>query len=340
MSTKSIHLLPAGETNLPQIPPRESLRRCLYPAAEPFRRGRLQVSDLHEIYFEECGNPAGQPVAVLHGGPGGGSSPNLRRFHNPEKYRIILFDQRGCGNSTPHACLIDNTTWSLVADMEKLREHLHIETWQVFGGSWGSTLAMAYAQSHPARVTELVLRGIFAITEREVRWLYQDGANHIFPDAYANFANPIPEEERHDIVAAYYKRFNSADETTRQNCARSWSQWEGACLSLIPDPATIGKFGEDRFALAFANIECHYFINKGFMPRDGALLDGVEKMQHLPGVIVQGRYDVITPPTTAFELAKRWPKAQLNIIPDAGHSSLEPGIIDGLVTATDSFILS
>ncbi len=313
-------------------------RRTLYPALEPYRRGRLEVSDLHEIYFEECGNPEGQPAVVLHGGPGGGSSPNLRRFHNPEIYRIILFDQRGCGNSTPHACLIDNTTAALVSDMEKLREHLNVEAWQVFGGSWGSTLAMAYAQAHPQRVNQLVLRGIFAMTEWEVRWLYQDGAKYLYPDAYANFAAPIPEDERHDMIVAYHKRFNGPDETLRQTCARAWSQWEGALLSLLPDPQTYAKFGEDRFALAFANIECHYFINKGFLPYDGALLDGVEKMQHIPGVIIQGRYDVITPPVTAFELARRWPNAKLHIIPDAGHSSLEPGITDGLVTATDSFI--
>ncbi len=323
---------------MPLMPPLALPRRNLYPAIEPYLRGRLQVSDLHEIYFEESGNPNGRPVVVLHGGPGGGSSPNLRRFHNPEHYRIILFDQRGCGHSTPHACLIDNTTWALVADMEKLREHLKVELWQVFGGSWGSTLALTYAQSHKERVTELVLRGIFTIQENEVRWLYQFGASEIFPDAYALFRDPIPQAERGDIIAAYHKRFNDPDEAVALTYARSWSRWEGACLTLIPDPLLLEKFGEDRFALAFANIECHYFINKGFMPHDGALLDGMDNIKDLAGTIVQGRYDVITPPATAFELARRWPKAELNIIPDAGHSALEPGIIDALVRSTDKFI--
>jgi proline iminopeptidase len=325
---------------VPLMPQNQLPRRSLYPTIEPYRRGRLQVSDLHEIYFEECGNPKGQPVVVLHGGPGGGSSPNLRRFHNPKSYRIILFDQRGCGRSTPHACLTDNTTWSLVADMEKLREHLDVERWQVFGGSWGSTLALAYAQTHKSRVQELVLRGIFAIQKSEVQWLYQFGASKIFPDAYAQFRDPIPEAERNDIIAAYHRRFNDPDEAVRLAFARSWSCWEGACLTLIPDPQVLQKFGEDRFALAFANIECHYFINNGFMPHDGALLDGMDKINDLEGVIVQGRYDVITPPITAFELAQRWPKAELHIIPDAGHSALEPGIIDALVQATDKFILA
>lgn len=325
---------------MPIMPPLEGPRLDLYPAIEPFRRGRLQVSDLHEIYFEECGNPNGKPVVVLHGGPGGGSSPNLRRFHNPEHYRIVLFDQRGCGHSTPHACLIDNTTWDLVADMEKLRQHLNVECWQVFGGSWGSTLALAYAQKHKARVAELVLRGIFAIQKSEVQWLYQYGASEIFPDAYAQFRDPIPHAERDDIIAAYHRRFNDPDEAVQLSYARSWSCWEGACLKLIPDPQLVEKFGEDHFALAFANIECHYFINKGFMTHDGALLDGMEAICDLEGVIVQGRYDVITPPSTAFELAKRWPKAELHIIPDAGHSALESGIIDALVRATEKFILA
>jgi proline iminopeptidase len=321
------------------MPPLQPPRRTLYPPLEPFRRGRLPVSDVHEIYFEECGNPQGQPVVVLHGGPGGGSSPNLRRFHNPDKYRIVLFDQRGCGNSTPHACLIDNTTWHLVEDIEKLREHLHIESWQVFGGSWGSTLALAYAQTHVTRVKELVLRGIFAIQASEVQWLYQHGANQFFPEAYADFADPIPEEERSDMIAAYHRRFNSPDPAIRQAFARCWSKWEGACLALIPDPHVVERFGEDRFALAFANIECHYFINNGFMAHDGALLDGVETIKHLRCVIIQGRYDVITPSGTAFALSRRWPKAELHIVPDAGHSALEPGITDGLIRATDSFIL-
>ena len=321
---------------LDQIPS----RRSLYPAIEPFARGRLQVSNIHEIYFERCGNSKGKPVIVLHGGPGGGLSPTLRRFHDPEKYHIILFDQRGCGSSTPHACLIDNTTWHLVEDMEKMRKHLHIEKWQVFGGSWGSTLALAYAQSHPDRVTELVLRGIFAVQDWEVRWLYQEGASRLFPEAFENFKNLIPGNERQDLVAAYHKRLIDPDESVRLRHARAWSQWEGSCLSLLPDPLRVESFGADRFAMAFAAIECHYFFNKGFMPHDGALLDGVDKIKHLPGTIVQGRYDVVTPAATAYELSRRWPKAELFVIPDAGHTAMEPGSTDALVRATEKYSFS
>lgn len=309
----------------------------LFPAIEPYSRGRLKVSDLHEIYFEQCGNPNGKPVVILHGGPGGGISPNLRRFHDPEVYRIILFDQRGCGASTPHACLTDNTTWDLVSDIEKLREHLGVQTWQVFGGSWGSTLALAYGQRHPDRVLEFVLRGIFAMQKSEVQWLYQQGANQIYPEAFANFAAPIPEDERHDMVAAYAKRLFHEDENIRRAFAKPWSQWEGACLSLMPDAAKVSSFGEERFALAFARIECHYFINQGFMERDGQLLADIPRINHLPCTMVQGRYDVITPPVTAFEVLRRWPKADLKIIADAGHSALEPGIISTLVEATNNY---
>jgi proline iminopeptidase len=314
-----------------------SERLAQYPENEPYARGRLKVSDLHEIYFEECGNPGGKPVVVLHGGPGGGVSPGLRRFHDPGHYRIILFDQRGCGRSTPHASLIDNTTWHLVSDIEALRQHLQIERWQVFGGSWGSTLALAYGQTHPERVVEFVLRGIFAIRESEVQWLYQHGANQIFPDAFENFVAPIPVHERHDLVSAYATRLFSEVENIRSQFVKPWSQWEGACLSLIPDPQKIASFGEEVFATAFARIECHYFVNKGFMPYDGALLDGVDKIAHLPCSIVQGRYDVITPPITAFELSRRWPKAAVHIVADAGHSAQEPGIIDALVRATNCY---
>lgn len=300
-------------------------------------RGRLQVSELHEIYFEQCGNPDGKPVVILHGGPGGGISPNSRRFHDPSSYRIILFDQRGCGASTPHACLIDNTTWDLVEDIEKLRQHLGVAQWQVFGGSWGSTLALAYGQRHPSRVTEFVLRGIFAIQKSEIEWLYQHGANQMFPDAFAHFVAPIPEDERHDLVTAYAKRLFSADEKLRRDFVVAWSQWEGACLSLIPDATKITTFGEEHFATAFARIECHYFVNGGFLDRDGQLLDDVPHIQHLPCTIVQGRYDVITPPVTAFELARRWPGAELKMIADAGHSAMEPGITDALIQATDGY---
>jgi proline iminopeptidase len=310
-----------------------------FPALEPYRRGRLRVSEIHEIYFEECGSPEGMPVVVLHGGPGGGSSPVLRRFHDPAKYRIVLFDQRGCGNSTPHACLTDNTTWHLVSDIEALREHLGISQWQVFGGSWGSTLALAYAQKHVARVHSMVLRGIFLIRDWEVRWLYQEGASRLFPDAYRNFVEPVPLEERHDLLAAYLRRFHGDDDAVRLAFAKAWSQWEGAVLSLMPDPQRVSNFGADQFALAFALIESHYFFNKGFMPHDGALLDGVEGITQLPCAIVQGRYDVCTPPQSAFELAARWPGAELIIVPDAGHSALEPGITDALIRATNSFAL-
>jgi proline iminopeptidase len=318
----------------------QTLRRTLYPAIEPYVRGRLQVSDLHEIYYECCGNPKGKPVVILHGGPGGGSSPTLRRFHDPQRYNIILFDQRGCGNSTPHACLTDNTTWHLVEDIEKLRQQLGVETWQVFGGSWGSTLALAYGQTHPQRVTELVLRGIFAIQEWEVRWLYQDGAGKLFPEAFADFSSLVPEDERHDLIHAYHKRLHDPDDATRMTFAKAWSQWEGSCLTLLPSPALVTQFGEDRFAAAFAAIECHYFVNKGFMPHDGALLDNVATLSHLPGTIVQGRYDVVTPAASAFELSKRWPKAELVMVPDAGHSAIEPGITDALVRATDRFAVA
>ena len=315
--------------------PQSSSRRPLYPALEPYTRGRLDVGDGHEIYFEECGNPQGRPVVVLHGGPGGGISPFLRRFHHPAAYRIILFDQRGCGASTPHACLENNTTWHLVDDIERLRKHRGVERWQVFGGSWGSTLALAYAQTHPDRVTELVLRGIFLARQWEIHWLYQDGANRLFPDAFKRFASMVPADERHDLVRAYHRLLHEGDEISQLACAKAWSQWESACLSLLPDELRGNSFGEDKFALSFARIENHYFNNRTFLSHDGALLDGVRHMQHLPGVIIQGRYDVVTPPQSAFDLAERWPNAVLTVIPDAGHTALEPGTADALVCATD-----
>ncbi len=318
------------------IPP-NAKRRALYPDIHPYVRGRLRVSALHEIYYECCGNPKGKPVVVLHGGPGGGISPFLRRLHDPARYNIILFDQRGCGQSTPFACLEENTTWHLVEDIEKLRKHLGIDRWQVFGGSWGSTLGLAYAQSHPERVLELVLRGIFTVREREVRWFYQDGASFLYPDAFAKFVAPIPEGERSDLVSAYYKRLTGANETEKLACAKAWSLWESATLSLLPDPLREQHFGDAHFATAFAAIECHYFINRGFFSRDGALLDGADKIAHLPGAIVQGRYDVVTPPETAFELHRRWPKAAFHLVPDSGHTALEPGIADALILVTDSF---
>jgi len=312
-------------------------RRTFYPELQPYNRGRLQVSPLHEIYFEECGNPAGKPAVVLHGGPGGGISPFLRQLHDPEAYRIILFDQRGCGQSTPYAELQDNTTWALVADMEALRRHLGVERWQVVGGSWGSTLALAYAETHPERVTELIVRGIFTLRKSEIRWFYQEGADALFPDAWESFLAPIPEAERHDLVSAYYRRLTGTNPAEQMACARAWSQWEGSTLSLLPDEKRVGDFGSDRFALAFARIECHYFMHGGFFAEDGELLAKARRLKDIPGVIIQGRYDVVTPARTAWDLHRAWPEAEFIMVPDAGHTATEPGIADALVRATDRF---
>ena len=311
--------------------------RVFYPELQPYARGRLRVSDLHEIYYEECGNPAGKPAVVLHGGPGGGISPFLRRMHNPERYRIILFDQRGCGQSTPHAELRENTTWHLVADIEALRQHLGIEKWQVLGGSWGSTLALAYAQKHGERVVQLILRGIFTVRQREIRWFYQDGASSLFPDAWEDFVAPIPAAERGDLVAAYYKRLTGDNATERMACAKAWSQWEGNTMALRPNASLIASLGEDTFALAFGRIECHYFINKGFFESDDQLLAGTHLIRNIPGAIIQGRYDVVTPMETAWALHKAWPEAAFEIVPDAGHTGTEPGITDAMIRATDRF---
>ncbi len=311
--------------------------RRFYPELQPYRRGRLRVSDLHEIYFEECGNPEGKAAVVLHGGPGGGISPFLRQMHDPAYYRIILFDQRGCGQSTPHAELAENTTWDLVADMERLRSHLGIERWQVVGGSWGSTLALAYAEQHPERVTELIVRGIFTLRKWEIDWFYQKGADALFPDEWEHFLAPIPPAERDDMVSAYHRRLTGTDGEAQLACARAWSQWEGSTLSLLPDPRRVTEFGGDRFALAFARIECHYFFNRGFFAEDGELLRNASRLQDIPGVIIQGRYDVVTPMRTAFDLHRVWPQAQFVVVPDAGHTATEPGITDALVRATDRF---
>lgn len=312
-------------------------RRTFYPELQPFNRGRLRVSPLHEIYFEECGNPRGKPAVVLHGGPGGGISPFLRQIHDPDSYRIILFDQRGCGQSTPHAALEDNTTWHLVADMETLRQHLGVERWQVLGGSWGSTLALAYAETHPERVTELILRGIFTLRRSEIRWFYQEGADALFPEAWEGFLAPIPPEERHDLLSAYHRRLTGPDAAEQLACARAWSQWEGSTLSLLPDEKRVQDFGAEHFALAFARIECHYFAHRGFFREDAQLLADAWRLKPIPGVIIQGRYDVVTPPRTAFDLHRAWPEAQFIMVPDAGHAAIEPGIADALVNATDEF---
>jgi len=311
----------------------------LYPPLRTNRTGRLKVSPVHELYFEESGNPDGKPVVFLHGGPGGGTSREMRRFFDPKRYRIVLYDQRGCGRSTPHASLEENTTWDLVADTERLREHLGIARWQVFGGSWGSTLALAYAQKHPERVTELVLRGIFLLRRSELEWFYQssEGAASLFPDLWEHYLAPIPEEERYDLMRAYYRRLTSTDARERNAAARAWAVWEGATSHLRTDPAYVGKFRDSGYAAAFARIECHYFVNNGFLECDDQLLRDVPKIRHIPAVIVQGRYDVVCPMRSAWHLHRAWPEAQLVIVPDAGHSAFEPGIAKALRKATDRF---
>ncbi len=311
--------------------------RTLYPEIEPFEHGMLPVSDLHEIYYEQCGNPRGKPVVFLHGGPGGGGSTEPRRFFDPERYRIVLFDQRGCGRSRPHAELRQNTTWDLVADIEKLRRHLGIERWQVFGGSWGSTLALAYAQQHPHVVTELVLRGIFLLRRRELLWFYQEGCSRLFPDAWEAFLAPIPTVERGDLISAYYRRLTHEDPAVRLQAARAWSVWEASTSHLLQNADHIASAGGDDFATAFARIEAHYFVHGGFFEHENQLLDGVERIRHIPAVIVQGRYDVVCPPETAWALHRAWPEADFVLVPDAGHSAFEPGITDALVQATDRF---
>jgi proline iminopeptidase len=312
-------------------------RLGLYPAIEPFRQGRLAVGGGHEIYFEECGNPHGQPALLIHGGPGGGSNTTMRRFHDPRHYRIVLFDQRGCGRSTPNASLEENTTWHLVADMERLREHLGIARWQLFGGSWGSTLALAYAEKHPERVSALVLRGIFLLRRRELAWFYEEGCSWLFPDAYEAYTRPIPQAERGDIIGAYYKRLRDPDPKVRLAAARAWSVWEGTTLSLIEDSERIRLFATESYALAFARIECHYFVNRGFFDRDDQLLADAHRLNAIPGTIVHGRYDVVTPLKNAWDLKKAWPRAELRIVPDAGHAMTELGIVHELVAATRAY---
>ena len=312
-------------------------RHQLFPEIEPYRTGWLKVSNTHDIYFEECGSPDGKPALMVHGGPGGGCNPSMRRYHDPARYRIILFDQRGCGRSTPHASLIDNTTWDLVADMERLREHLRVETWQLCGGSWGSTLSLAYAETHPGRVTELVLRGIFLLRKAELDWFYQEGCSWIFPDAYEAYLAPIPPEERENMIEAYHRRLTSGHRETQLAAARAWSIWEGTTLSLFHDQERVHKFGNDSYALAFARIECHYFIHKGFFGRDNRLIEEAGQIAHLPGTIVHGRYDVVTPLKNAWDLATAWPKADLRVVPDSGHAMTEPGIVHEIVTATNKY---
>lgn len=309
----------------------------LYPPISPFHTEHLAVGSGHELYVEQCGNPQGQPVVFLHGGPGGGGNPEDRQFFDPEHYRIILFDQRGAGRSRPHASLVDNTTWDLVADIERIREHFGIADWIVFGGSWGSTLALAYAQTHPEHVRALVLRGIFTLRRWELEWFYQEGASRLFPDLWEDFLAPIPMSERADLMSAYYRRLTSEDAPTRLAAARAWSVWEASTSKLARDPDLVSRMGADEFSLAFARIECHFFVHGGWFEEDGQLIRNAGKLEGIPGVIVQGRYDVVCPPQSAWELHKAWPGSRLVIVEDAGHNSREAGIAQALVEATDAF---
>jgi len=315
-----------------------SRRRTLYPEIEPYETGRLDVGDGHSLYWELCGNRDGKPVVFLHGGPGGGSSPDHRRQFNPDKYQILVFDQRGCGRSTPYASLEANTTWDLVEDIEKLRTQVSkVEKWQVFGGSWGSTLALAYAQKYPERVSELVLRGIFLLEASEVDWMYKEGgASQIYPDKFDEFVALIPEGERGDLVEAYRKRLTSDDKEVQLAAAKAWSKWEGDIVTLLPSPETVDHFTSPDVAVAVARIENHYMANLGWF-EEGQLLKNADKLRGIPGVIVQGRHDSCTPPVAAWRLKQAWPEVELNIIPDAGHLFSEPGNLDALVRATDRF---
>ena len=311
-------------------------RRTLYPPIEPYASGMLDIGDGHSLYWERCGTPGAKPVVFLHGGPGGGCSPDHRRQFDPARYDILLFDQRGCGRSTPYASLEANTTWHLVADIERLREMTGVDKWMVYGGSWGSTLGLAYAQTHPERVSELVLRGIFTFRQRELDWLYVRGASEIFPDKWEEFLAPIPEAERGDLVAAYHRRLTGEDEAAKLAAAKAWSKWEAETVTLLPDPHVIDSFTSDEFAIAIARIENHYMLNRGWL-EEGQLLAGAGKLKGIPGVIVQGRYDCCTPPVTAWDLHKAWPEAKLVVVPDGGHLFNEPGVLDGLIRATDAF---
>ena len=311
--------------------------RSLYPEIEPYDHGTLAVSERHALYYEQCGNPLGKPVVLLHGGPGAGCSPKMRRFHDPTRYRIVLFDQRGSGRSVPHAELAENTTWDLVADIERLRLHLGIARWQVFGGSWGSTLALAYTQTHPERVTELVLRGIFMLRRWELEWFYQGGCHRLFPDAWEHYLAPIPMVERGDLISAYHRRLTSGNAQLRLDAARAWSVWEASTSFLRQDPGFIDAHKSDAFALAFARIECHYFVNGGFFEVEDQLLRDAPRLANIPGTIVHGRYDVVCPPQNAWDLHQAWPKATLEITSSSGHSAFEAENVDALVRATDAY---
>lgn len=309
----------------------------LYPAIQPARTWRFPVSDLHTLYIEESGNPDGVPVVFLHGGPGGSCEPGHRRFFNPEAYRIILFDQRGCGKSRPHASLEENTTWDLVADLEKIRGLLEIDRWAVFGGSWGSTLALAYAQTHPQQVLGLILRGIFLARERDVSWFFNGDAARIFPEAWQHFIGQVPQDERDDIVGAYYRRLTSDNEIVRMGAAKAWSIWEGSSITLLPDRNVVDHFSDPHIALSIARIECHYFRNHCYF-RPNQLIEDMAKIEHIPGYIVHGRYDMVCPIDQAFILRQHWEKAELKVIDDAGHAVTEAGISKALVECCDALL--
>ena len=308
----------------------------LYPKIKPYDSGFLNV-DEHQVYFEQCGNPNGKPAIFLHGGPGGGGSEDVRRFFNPDLYRIVVFDQRGCGRSKPHGCLENNTTWDLVSDIENLRNKLGIEKWLVFGGSWGSTLSLAYAQAHPGSVSEIVLRGIFLLRKEELHWFYQDGASRIFPEAWSGFLEIIDEDKRDNLMSAYHKIFTSDDKQKRLIAAIAWSRWEAATSSLSYKPSLVEEFSDPEFALAFALIENHYFINKGWFETENQLIENIDKIRSIPSVIVQGRYDVVCPMKTAWELSEAWPEAEMIIAPSSGHTAFEKEIMHALISATNKF---
>ncbi len=311
--------------------------RTLYPEITPYHTDKIKVSEIHTLYFEECGNPNGRPVIFLHGGPGGGIQPSYRQYFNPKKWRIILLDQRGCGQSTPFAELRENTTWDLVKDIETLRQHLKIEKWAVFGGSWGSTLALAYGITHPTSCTAFFLRGIFLLRKKEIDWFYQEGCSKIYPDAWEEYLKPIPPNERGNLVQAYHQRLISPNAQVRRAAAKAWATWEGSTSKLIPDAQVIAHYSDDDFSEAFARIECHYFTNHGFLSEDNFLLNHVHKIRHLPAIIVHGRYDVVCPVENAWDLHRAWPEAELKIIANSGHSLSEVGIVDALIDATDRF---
>ena len=309
----------------------------LFPAIEPYDTGFLKKGK-HKIYYEQCGNPKGKPAIFLHGGPGGGCGSLSRRFFNPKKYRIILFDQRGCGRSKPHTCLEDNTTWHLIEDIESIREILDIKKWLVFGGSWGSTLAIAYAQKHPKNVSQLVLRGIFMLRQKELQWFYQYGASEMYPEAWQGFLKEIPENERDNLIEAYRKIFYGDDEEKKLSAAKAWSKWEASCSFINFNPDAVKDSLNAEFALAFALIENHYFVNKGFLDNENQLLENIDVIRNIPAVIIQGRYDVVCPPATAYELHSKWPESELVIAPFSGHSAFEKEITHELIKATNKFI--